>query len=94
MTVGTKMHETLATLESAKANLKTFALETEDKTAKKMFAEYSQQLESICQGMKARCDYIEQQEPQYKVFQNAIEQGIQQEQQQNKMQETQFYQHE
>lgn len=90
MTIGTKMHQTLATLESAKANLKTFALDTEDKTAKKMFAEYSQQLESICQGMKARCDYIEQQEPQYKVFQNAIQQGIQQEQQQNQMNQTEL----
>ncbi len=92
MTIGTKMHQTLATLESAKANLKTFALDTEDKTAKKMFADYSEQLESICQGMKARCDYIEQQEPQYKVFQNAIQQGIQQEQQQqqNQMNQTQL----
>lgn len=87
MTVGTQMHQTLATLESACASMKTFALETEDKTAKKMFAEYSQQLDSICQGVKARCDYIEQQEPQYKVFNNAIQQGAQQEQQ-NKMNET------
>jgi hypothetical protein len=88
MTVGTQMHQTLASLESAMANLKTFSLEAEDKTAKKMFAEYSQQLDSICQGVKARCDYIEQQEPQYKVFDNAIQQGIQQEEQQNKMNET------
>ena len=83
MTVGTKMHQTLATLESATSNMKTFALETEDKTAKQMFSQYAQQLESICQGMSARCDYIEQQEPQYKVFQNAIQQGQQQQQQQN-----------
>ncbi len=88
MTVGTQMHQTLASLESAMANLKTFSLEAEDKTAKKMFAEYSQQLDSICQGVKARCNYIEQQEPQYKVFDNAIQQGIQQEEQQNKMNET------
>lgn len=78
MTVGTKMHQTLATLESVTANMKTFALETEDKTAKQMFAQYAQQLESVCQGLSARCDYIEQQEPQYKVFQNAIQQGAQQ----------------
>ncbi|MGI6587499.1 MAG: DUF1657 domain-containing protein [Peptococcia bacterium] len=90
MTVGTQMHQTLASLESACANLKTFALETEDKTAKKMFAEYSQQLDSICQGVKARCDYIEQQEPQYKVFDNAIQQGIQQENQQEKMNTTEI----
>jgi hypothetical protein len=88
MTVGTQMHQTLASLESAQASLKTFALETEDKTVKKMFAEYSQQLDSICQGVKARCNYIEQQEPQYKVFDNAIQQGIQQENQQEKMNTT------
>lgn len=83
MTVGTKMHQTLATLESAKANMKSFALDTDDKVAKKMFSQYEQQLESICQGMSARCNYIEQQEPQYKVHENAIQQGIQAEQQQN-----------
>ena len=91
MTVGTKMHQTLAQLEGVTANMKTFALDTEDKAAKKMFAEYSQQLESICQGLKARCDYIEQQEPQYKVFENAIQQGIQQEQQQNQQQNQMNY---
>ncbi|HHY06834.1 MAG TPA: DUF1657 domain-containing protein [Clostridia bacterium] len=90
MTVGTQMHQTLASLESACANLKTFALETEDKTAKKMFAEYSQQLDSICQGVKARCNYIEQQEPQYKVFDNAIQQGVQHENQQEKMNTTEY----
>lgn len=81
MTVGTKMHQTLASLESVTANMKTFALETEDKSAKQMFSQYVQQLESMCQGLSARCDYIEQQEPQYKVFQNAIQQGQQQNQQ-------------
>lgn len=85
MTVGTKMHQTLATLESAKANMKTFALESEDKSAKQMFSQYVQQLDSICQGMSSRCDYIEQQEPQYKVFQNAIQQGIQEQNQKQNM---------
>lgn len=78
MTVGTKMHQTLAMLESSTANMKSFAMDTEDKTAKQMFAQYAQQLESVCQGMSARCNYIEQQEPQYKVFENAIQQGAQQ----------------
>lgn len=89
MTVGTQMHQTLATLQSAMASMKTFALETEDKTAKQMFAQYAQQLDSICQGMSARCDYIEQQEPQYKVFENAVKQGQQaQGTQQSGLQET------
>lgn len=85
MTIANKMHMTLASLEGATANMKTFALETEDKTAKQMFAQYSQQLESICQGMSSRCNYIEQQEPQYKVFQNMMQ--PQQQQQQQTLQE-------
>lgn len=69
MTVGTKMHQTLASLEGAMANMKQFALETEDQNAKEMFSSYAQQLNAICQGMAGRCNYIEQQEPQYKVYQ-------------------------
>lgn len=88
MTVGTKMHQTLVGLEGAMANLKSFALETEDKTAKQMFAQYSNQLESICQGLKQRINYIEQQEPQYKVFQN-MTQPQQQLQQQTTQQQLQ-----
>lgn len=88
MTVGTKMHQTLATLESAKANMKSFALDTEDKTAKQMFSQYAQQLDSICQGVSARCNYIEQQEPQYKVYENAIQQGQQQQQKQENLNKT------
>lgn len=74
MTIGTQMHQALAGLETAAATMKTFALQTEDKTAKKMFSDYAQQLNSICQGLEGRCNYIEQQEPQYKVFQQAQQQ--------------------
>ncbi len=69
MTIGEKMHQTLASLESAAANLKTFSLDTQDQTAKQMFASYSRQLEDICHGLRGRVNYIEQQEPQYKVMQ-------------------------
>ncbi len=69
MTVGQKMHQTLATLESAAANLKSFALDTQDKNAQQMFNDYTRQLESICQGLRGRVNYIEQQEPQYKMQQ-------------------------
>ncbi|MCR4442415.1 MAG: DUF1657 domain-containing protein [Peptococcaceae bacterium] len=88
MTVGTKIHQTLASLEAATAEMKTFALETEDKAAKQMFSQFAQQLDSICHGLSARVNYIEQQEPQYKVFNNAIQQGNQQNAQQNKMNQT------
>lgn len=69
MTIGEKMHQTLASLESAAANLKSFSLDTQDPGAKSMFASYAQQLESICQGLRGRINYIEQQEPQYRVMQ-------------------------
>jgi len=87
MTIGNKMHTALASLEGAAASMKTFALETDDKTAKQMFAQYAQQLDSICQGLSSRCNYIEQQEPQYKVFQNMMQ--PQQQQQQQQMQQKQ-----
>lgn len=74
MTVGTKMHQTLASLESAVASLKTFALETQDQQAKSQFSQYAQQLDSICQGLQQRVNYIEQQEPQYQVFKQAQQQ--------------------
>lgn len=68
MTVGEKMHQTLYSLKGAAANLKTFALDTQDKTAKQMFSDLSNQVEGICKGLEGRINYIEQQEPQYKVF--------------------------
>lgn len=69
MTVGEKMHQTLASLEGAAANLKTFALETQDINVKKMFSDLNQQVEGICQTLRGRVNYIEQQEPQYKIEQ-------------------------
>lgn len=69
MTIGTKMHQTLASLEGAAAELQTFALETQDQTAKKMFTDLNQQLEGICQALRGRVNYIEQQESQYKMKQ-------------------------
>lgn len=69
MTVGQKLHTTLATLESAAANMKSFALDTQDQTAKQMFNDYATQLDNICNSFKGRVNYIEQQEPQYKARQ-------------------------
>lgn len=69
MTIGDKMHQTLASLEGAAANLKTFSLDTQDKAAKQMFSDLNQQLDGICQQLRDRTNYIEQQEPQYKVRQ-------------------------
>ena len=80
MTVGQKMHKTLASLENAATTMKRFALDTQDKNAKQMFSQYAQQLDSICQGISSRCNYIEKEEPQYKVFQQNRQQNQQQQQ--------------
>lgn len=69
MTIGDKMHQTLASLESAAANLQSFALDTKDKDAKKMFSDMNKQLEQMCNSLSGRVNYIEQQEPQYKMDQ-------------------------
>ncbi len=69
MTIGTKMHTTLNNLESCIVDMKNFALQTEDSNAKKQFSSYAEQLESISQGFKGRVNYVESQEPEYKVYQ-------------------------
>jgi hypothetical protein len=75
MTVGEKMHQALAGLEGAKATIETFALDTQDQMAKQQFFQYATQLEDICNGLKGRVNYIEQQEPQYKVKEQAQQQA-------------------
>ncbi|WP_366924426.1 DUF1657 domain-containing protein [Metallumcola ferriviriculae] len=78
MTVGTKMHTALSSIESAKASLDTFALETQDKNAKQEFANLSQQLGGIAQSLSGRINYVEQQEPSYKMQQQQQQQQPQQ----------------
>ncbi|KZL91155.1 DUF1657 domain-containing protein [Clostridium magnum] len=66
MTVGTQMQQAIAGIQSAAATMKTFALQTEDKTAKQEFQEIGQNLDSALEVLKGRQQYIEEQEPQYK----------------------------
>lgn len=67
MTVGQKLHQTVATLESAVGNLKSFALDTQDQNAKQQFDLYARQIDQIVQGLKQRTNYVEAQEPAYKM---------------------------
>jgi hypothetical protein len=41
-----------------------------DQTAKKMFNDLNRQLEDIVQALKGRVNYVEKQEPQYKMNQD------------------------
>ncbi len=74
MTIGTKMHQTLANLQSAAADLQTFALETQDQNAKKMFTDMNKQLEQMNQQLAGRVNYVERQEPQYQMKQQTQQQ--------------------
>lgn len=66
MTVGTQMQQAIATVQSAAASMKTFALETQDQQAKQTFLHLSQTLDDSLKTLQGRQQYIEQQEPQYK----------------------------
>lgn len=66
MTVGTQMQQAIATVQSAAASVKTFALETQDQQAKQTFQQLALTLDSALEALKGRQKYIEQQEPQYR----------------------------
>jgi hypothetical protein len=66
MTVGTQMQQAIAGVQSAAATMKTFALQTEDKAAKKDFQQLAQTFEEALVVLQGRQQYIEEQEPQYR----------------------------
>lgn len=66
MTVGVKMQQTIASAEGVAANLKQFALDTQDKQAQQMFNQLAQTVDSCVTTMQSRLNYIQQQEPQYR----------------------------
>ncbi|MDI3327005.1 MAG: DUF1657 domain-containing protein [Alicyclobacillaceae bacterium] len=68
MTVASQIKQTLAGLKSAQASLEQFALQTQDKAAKKAFTDAANQTQSIIQSLQSRVSQIEQQEPEYKGF--------------------------
>lgn len=65
MTVGTKIQQTVASAESVSANLKTFALDTDNKQAKQLYNQLAQNMDSIVQQLKTREQQIMTEEPQY-----------------------------
>jgi len=70
LTVGNKVHQTLASLRSANADMEAFAMETQDKEAQQLYTNSAQQLEQILSDVNSRANYIEKQEPQYNTKKN------------------------
>jgi hypothetical protein len=66
MTVGSKMQQTIASAEGVLANLKTFALDTQDQNAKQMFNSLVQTQQTVVESLNSRLQYIQNQEPQYR----------------------------
>ncbi|PKM77892.1 MAG: hypothetical protein CVU90_04030 [Firmicutes bacterium HGW-Firmicutes-15] len=66
MTVGTQMSQAIATVQSAAATLKTFALEAQDQQAKQTFQDLAKTFDNALTTLQQRQQYIEEQEPQYK----------------------------
>lgn len=67
MTVGTKVHQALASLRGLEGQMEMFALDTEDQQVKQMYNQCRQQLAQISQQIAARVNYMEQEEPTYKI---------------------------
>lgn len=66
MTVATQVKQTIAGLKSAQASLETFALGTENQSAKQLYQDAAQQTQTIIDSIQPRLQEIEQEEPQYK----------------------------
>lgn len=66
MTVGTKMQQTVASVQGVLANLNAFSLDTDDQAAKQMYQNLAKQQQQILDNLNARLQYMQSQEPQYK----------------------------
>jgi hypothetical protein len=78
MTIGSKLHMALTAAEGLRVQCEQFGLDTEDKQAKAQFFQLAQTIEQqVVPVLRQRVNQIEQQEPQYKVRQQAMQQAQQ-----------------
>lgn len=76
LTVGDDMHKALTMAEALKAQIETFGHSTQDQTAKADFYRMAQSLEQqVIPALRGRTNYIEQQEPEFDVKQQAFQQA-------------------
>ncbi|OCL28148.1 hypothetical protein U472_02095 [Orenia metallireducens] len=60
------MEETITSAESVLANLKTFALETQNPEAKQMFKSLAKSQQGITDTLNSRLEFIKNEEPQFR----------------------------
>lgn len=75
MTTGTKVHQALGMMKMLSGNFHTFAMDTQDPMAKQMYTGFSTQMDQMVNDFANRINYIEQQEPQYKMENMAQQQA-------------------
>ena len=68
MTVGSQVKQTIAGLKSAQASFEQFALQTENKQAKQLYADAATKTQQIIDQVQPRMQQMEQEEPQFKGF--------------------------
>jgi hypothetical protein len=68
MTTHSKVRQTLASLEGAKATMDSYIAITQDKRARETFRRNAQKLEVVLERLKKRMGEIEFEEPQFKGF--------------------------
>lgn len=61
-----KVQQTIASAESVMSNLETFALETQNESAKQMFSNLAKSQQEIVNSLKGRLQFIQDEEPQYR----------------------------
>ncbi|WP_102347398.1 DUF1657 domain-containing protein [Bacillus sp. Marseille-P3661] len=66
MTVAQQVKQTLAGLKAAQASFETFALQTQNESAKQMYQNAAQQTQTLVDSVNARVQELESEEPQYK----------------------------
>ena len=71
MTVGVKLQQTIASAQTVAANLKSFALDTQDQQAKQLFKQLAQSMDNTVLTLESRLNFVMQQEPQYRQFNHA-----------------------
>ncbi|MCK8823878.1 DUF1657 domain-containing protein [Fuchsiella alkaliacetigena] len=65
MTTKDDLQQALSTAEGLKSQFKTFAQDTNDQQASKMYNNLAQNLEDCVQQLQGRFEYVKQEEPQY-----------------------------
>lgn len=65
MTTINKLEQALASAKGLAADLKTFALDTDDQNAKQMFNMLSTNADNMAQMLQNRVNFVKSEEPQY-----------------------------